>query len=184
MKCPKCGLLNPNTALKCECGYSLGSSEINVRTIRSDTPAATERITPKAEELRSSWLCRPVFGIFRVGLLLVYLSFLVALVPAGISAAYWFGQGSILFGLWSVVSVIIVPKATLGIVLIAGRESNLWRSISFLLRSTFPRTFSRYKAEAFTVPPIFGGPRVWIAYLTQIVWLAIGLLPLALPFFA
>ncbi len=28
MKCPKCGLINPDTALRCDCGYDFASKEM------------------------------------------------------------------------------------------------------------------------------------------------------------
>lgn len=42
MKCPKCGLMNPDTALRCDCGYDLATGQM--RMAAEKTPGNNEKL--------------------------------------------------------------------------------------------------------------------------------------------
>src|SRR5258708_7635441 len=119
------------------------------------------------------WLDRRI-GAFRVGLLLVYLSFFAMSVPAIMASRFHFSRGHWVIGVWSLVSIFIVPKAVLGLVLLIGRESGLWLGMSFLECRLYPRTTSRKRQEDIGMPTSFGGTPVWRAYLRELGWLSLG----------
>ena len=118
------------------------------------------------------WLNRSI-GSLRIGLLLVYLSFFAMIVPAILAARFHFSEGYWVLGIWSLGSIIIVPKAVVGLVLLIGRESSLWLGMSFLVCKLYPTTTARQRWEENK----FGGAPVWHAYLREFGWLALGLFP-------
>src|ERR1043166_6192818 len=98
----------------------------------------------------SVWLNRSI-GTFTLGLLCVYLSFVAMLAPAILAAHFHFAAGYWVLGMWSLASIIIVPKAVLGFVLLIGRKSGVSLQMSVLVYTLYPRTVARY-AEGAGIP--------------------------------
>lgn len=108
------------------------------------------------------WLQRSIGG-FTVGLLLVYFSFFAIVVPAVLAARFHFSDGYWALGIWSLASMVMVPKAVLGIVLLIGRKSGVWLSMSYLVCNLYPRTIAKHQDERSTLGMPGLGTPLWRA---------------------
>jgi hypothetical protein len=78
MKCPRCGLINPDTALRCDCGYDFAAKEI-----RESYVAAAENA--KAGNETNRRFGRFVSGHTRAQFVVLAFAFMVLLSLAGIA---------------------------------------------------------------------------------------------------
>lgn len=79
MKCPKCGLENPPSALRCDCGYDFPSDTVKVSYLSPGEREKTSRLTrwywPKASP--ATYESALVFGWFLVICAVVYVGIAV-----------------------------------------------------------------------------------------------------------
>lgn len=54
MKCPRCGLLNPDGAQRCDCGYDFENG--NVKTSYLKQPKSEAVVVSRTESMRGTWL--------------------------------------------------------------------------------------------------------------------------------
>ncbi len=62
--CPKCGLVNPPNAQECDCGYSFGTGEVQLRCPKcrsTDGVRLVEQVNPNKQAL--GFLVGGVFGL-------------------------------------------------------------------------------------------------------------------------
>jgi len=57
MKCPSCGLENPPSAMKCDCGYPLGIAAQPTQTIHTSS-------APRSSAIRIIWLIPLLAALF------------------------------------------------------------------------------------------------------------------------
>ena len=114
--------------------------------------------------------------IFKYGGYIIYLVFLIGLFLNGGVATLYFKNGQWLFGIWALSSIIILPKATLGLILILGRKSYVFLNMPMILRRIFPGTMRKYRSDSLSFP-VFGNP-VLKGFIKQIIWLVISLVPI------
>ena len=108
--------------------------------------------------------------LFRYGGYIVYLSFLVGLLLNGVVATLHFKSGQWLFGIWAIFSIILLPKATLGLILVVGRESHVFLNMPKIISELFPGTIRRYRT-------IFGN-KILKGFMKEIIWFVIGIVPI------
>jgi len=108
MKCPKCGLINPDSAIRCDCGYDFPSGEIKESYVQSGGTLFRTR----TQREYASVLTR--FGAILIDSLLVLLFYLPLFVTSSIlenqtgGLAAVVGRlpvlsfvGAAIFGLWN-----------------------------------------------------------------------------------
>lgn len=118
-------------------------------------------------------------GSWRYGVYTVYLVFLTAIVVNSSVAFSHFSKGRWLLGIWCLVSIFVLPKATLGFAAIAWRNHRPRLGLfdlPFILQDVYPRTFRRYFLTAWDLS--FTGHPVPRAILREAIWLAIGIFPI------
>ena len=115
------------------------------------------------------------------GYYIVYLAFLFGLGVDGGLAIYYFGDGQWLMAVWAFFAILILPKATLGLILLAvgmrfkagGKPITVY-DMPLILRNIFPRTMRRYRYDSSIF--IFRG-RVLRSVIRELIWLGISLFP-------
>ncbi len=127
------------------------------------------------EELDDSFLRR--YGCY-----LVYLVFFVGLFLNGGVAIFHFRDGRWLLGVWALSSIVVLPKATFGLILIAGHESVGPFDIPEILSDIFPRTMRRHDVSKITgyyaLGNLLGYNPVLRGVVRESIWLGIGLFPI------
>jgi len=113
--------------------------------------------------------------IFKYGGYIIYLVFLIGLFLNGGVATLYFKNGQWLFGIWALSSIILLPKATLGLILILGRKSIVFMNMPMIMWKIFPGTMQKYRSDSLI--SIFGNP-VLKGFIKQIIWLVISLVPI------
>ncbi|MEW6456935.1 MAG: hypothetical protein AB1410_09530 [Acidobacteriota bacterium] len=113
--------------------------------------------------------------IFKYGGYIVYLVFLIGLFLNGGVAILYFKNGQWLFGIWALSSIILLPKVTLGLILILGRKSIVFMNMPMIIWKIFPGTMQKYRSDSLI--SIFGNP-VLKGFIKQIIWLVISLVPI------
>lgn len=113
--------------------------------------------------------------LFKYGGYIVYLVFLIGLFLNGSVAILHFMNNQWLFGIWAIFSIILLPKATLGIVLILGRESIVFMNMPMLIWKIFPGTMGKYRSESLI--SITGNPALK-GFMREGIWLVICLVPI------
>jgi hypothetical protein len=131
--------------------------------------------TPSRTEKDSSEKFEPPL-LFRYGGYLVYIVFLVALVQYARVIYQGFEDESWYLCIWALIGIFTLPKAVLGLVLIAGRNQSVALNIPFILWHVFPGTLSRYNTVA--SPDCLAGTLLTKAKRREILWLAFSLCPL------
>ncbi len=112
--------------------------------------------------------------LFEYGTYIVYLVFLMGLLINGTVVALHFISGRWLFGIWAIFSIILLPKAALGLICLLGRESIVSMNLSFIIMKIFPSTIQKYR-YAF-------GSQVLKGFLREIIWLIFSLVPILVFF--
>ena len=112
--------------------------------------------------------------LFEYGTYIVYLVFLMGLFLNGTVAGLHFINGRWLFSIWAIFSIILLPKAALGLICLLGRESIVSTNMSFMIMKIFPRTIQKYR-YAF-------GSQVLKGFLREIIWLVLSLVPILVFF--
>jgi cellulose synthase/poly-beta-1,6-N-acetylglucosamine synthase-like glycosyltransferase len=105
MKCPKCGLLNPDIARRCDCGYDFVSGEI--RQLYLSSKEKKHQIESKGEgffsfrTMISTTLIRIIYVLGMIGLTIIGIVIIVRATSLGILL----GIAVIIFGnlLWRIV---------------------------------------------------------------------------------
>lgn len=113
--------------------------------------------------------------IFKYGGYIIYVVFLIGLFLNGGVATLYFKNGQWLFGIWALSSIILLPKATLGLILILGRKSLVFMNMPMIMWKVFPGTMQKYRSDSLI--SIFGNP-VLKGFIKQIILLAISLMPI------
>lgn len=113
--------------------------------------------------------------LFKYGGYIVCLFFLVGLFLNGAVATLHFKNGQWLFGIWAIFSIILLPKATLGLILLLGRESSVFLNMPMIIGKVFPGTMQRYRSDSLI--SIFGNP-VLKGFMKEIIWFVISLVPI------
>lgn len=113
--------------------------------------------------------------LFKYGGYIVYLVFLIGLFLNGSVAILHFMNNQWLFGIWAIFSIIFLPKATLGIVLILGRESIVFMNMPMLIWKIFPGTMEKYRSESLIS---ITGNLVLKGFMREGIWLVICLVPI------
>ena len=118
MTCPNCGLINPDSALECDCGYDFAAKRLAARRVRAERkvdspPGWLEQPRSETWKLVMSFIY--VVGVFGFGAMAIFLS------------VFWFGRVLIdlanlneLF--WFVLTLLIV-MAIAGVSFILSRPS-------------------------------------------------------------
>ncbi len=151
--------------------------EIRARTARSD--ADTHQ--PGEDPMERHRARGQALGV--AGLYVVYGVFIGALVLNGVVARSCFVHGRIVLGLWSIAAIIVLPKAALGLLLLVGKDSLMWLSLSKVVYKAFPRTVHRYGRQRASLGIRGFGDPLTVAYSRELCWAIVGLLPAALWFF-
>ena len=60
MKCPNCGLINPESALNCDCGYNFDYNKIG-KEAELSVPKADRPNTPFKMNINMTWFRRILF---------------------------------------------------------------------------------------------------------------------------
>jgi len=113
--------------------------------------------------------------LFKYGWCIIYLVFLIGLFLNGSVAISYFRNGRWLLGIWALFSILILPKAALGLILIAGHKSIVFLNMPEIIRGIFPRTMQRYRSDSLIY--ISGNP-ILIGVVRELIWLGIGLFPI------
>lgn len=113
--------------------------------------------------------------ILKYGGYIIYLVFLIGLFLNGGVATLYFKNGQWLFGIWALSSIILLPKVTLGLILILGRKSIIFMNMPMIMWKIFPGTMQKYRGDSLI--SIFGNP-VLKGFIKQIIWLVISLVPI------
>jgi len=108
--------------------------------------------------------------LFEYGTYIVYLVFLMGLFLNGTVVALHFISGRWLFGIWAIFSIILLPKAVLGLICLLGRESTVSMNLSFIIMKIFPSTIQKYR-YAF-------GNQVLKGFIGEMIWLVVSLIPI------
>lgn len=115
------------------------------------------------------------------GFYVVYLAFFFGLGVDGGLAIYHFGNGQWLMAVWALFAILILPKATLGLILIAagmhfkaGGKPITGFDMPLILSNVFPRTMRRYRCDSLIF--IFRG-RVLRSVIRELIQLGISLYP-------
>lgn len=106
---------------------------------------------------------------------IVYLAFFVGLFLNGGIAISYFMNSQWMLGIWAIFSIILLPKAILGIVLVLGWKSVFFTNSSFIIQSIFPGTMRKYGVDILS----FNFPHTVLKGLSkQIIWLIISFIPI------
>ena len=109
------------------------------------------------------------------GTYIVYLAFFIGLLLNGGVAISCFMDSQWMLGIWAIFSIILLPKAILGIVLVLGWEDVVSMNISFIIRSMFPGTMRKYGIDILS----FNFPYTVLKGLSkQTIWLIISITPI------
>jgi hypothetical protein len=115
--------------------------------------------------------------LFRYAASIVYGVFLAALFLSMAASVAHFSSGRVLFGLWCLAAIPILPKSALGLILIIARDTPLaLMNLPMIFYSVFPGTTTRYRSDNLVFEVLYH--RVRNGYLREILWLAVGLVPL------
>lgn len=115
--------------------------------------------------------------LYRNGGYVVCYFILIGLLLNAPLAFIFFKEGKWILCVWSIFSIFLLPKATLGLVLIMGRNSFIEINMPLSFWNLFPRTMAKYRsAELISV---FGNPVLkW--FVLEIFWFLISFIPLAI----
>jgi len=113
--------------------------------------------------------------LFKNGCYIVYLVFFIGLFLNGSVAILHFMNKKWLFGIWAIFSIILLPKATLGLVLILGRKSIVFLGMPMIIWKIFPGTMQKYRSESLI--SITGNP-VLKGLMIEATWLVISIVPI------
>jgi hypothetical protein len=109
--------------------------------------------------------------LFEYGAYIVYLVFLMGLFLNGTVAVLHFINGRWLFGIWAIFSIILLPKAALGLICLLGQKSIVCMNMSFIIGKIFPSTIQKYRYAFF-------GSQVLKGFLREIIWLVLSFVPI------
>jgi len=110
--------------------------------------------------------------IFLNGAYIVYyLSLFVAIINIVISILFLINR-LYLFSLWSIICILLLPKSILGIIMLLGRNENIYLNLSPFLYNNFARTCQKYR--------FVYGKDVITGYIKEIMFLFIGISPILL----
>ncbi len=113
--------------------------------------------------------------LFKYGGYIIYLVSLIGLFLNGGVATLHFINGRWLFGIWALFSIILLPKATLGLILLLGRKSIVFMNMPPIMWKIFPSTMQKYRSDSLI--SIFGNP-VLKGFVREIIYLVISLVPI------
>jgi hypothetical protein len=133
----------------------------------------------------------PTTFLFRFGAYIVYFIFLAAIIVGVMVSFIHFSNGRSLLGIWSLCSIFLLPKATLGLILAVEHKHNsaAWMNMPTLFWQVFPRTMRRYR-DLLPLPrrlqryslyhSLYGtsaGP-LWMHAFRDLFWFVIGTIPI------
>jgi len=118
--------------------------------------------------------------LFKYGTFIVYLVFFIGLFLNGNVAAQHFINARWLFGIWALFSILLLPKATLGLILLLGWKSLVFMNMSFVIYKVFPGTIQKYRSDSLVSG--LGNP-VLNGFIRQIFWLVISFVPIVVFLF-
>ena len=113
--------------------------------------------------------------LFEYGGYIIYIVFFVGLLLNGAVAISHFKSGQWLFGIWAMFSTILLPKATLGLILLLGRKFMVYWNMPLIIWRLFPGTMQRYQSRSLI--SILGNP-VLKGFMKQITWFVISIVPI------
>ncbi len=111
---------------------------------------------------------------------IVYFVFIIGIFLNGGLSIHYFINGFWYFGIWAILSIMILPKAVFGLILLLGEKSIVSMNMPMILRGIFPKTMHRY--GSLSLVSSFGHP-VLRGFIREIIWLGIGLFPVIIFFF-
>lgn len=120
--------------------------------------------------------CRNAF-LWKYGGYTVYFVFLMGLLINGSVAILNFINNRLVFAIWALFSIILLPRATLGFILRLSwmmRNPLVFMNMPTIMWKVFPGTMQKYRNDSLSV---FGNP-VLSGFIKEIIWLVISIVPI------
>ena len=111
--------------------------------------------------------------LYKNGNTIVLQVFLISLIISIILSIYYFINGIWLFGIWAFFSIFMIPKATLGLILIIGRKDIIAYNLSPSVYRLYSGTIARYR----NISSLYGNS-VLMGFIRESLWLGVALTPL------
>lgn len=112
--------------------------------------------------------------LFKYGGYVVYLVFIIGLSLNGGVGILYFRDRQWLLGIWALFSILMLPKAALGFILIADRK-DAFLNMPEIIRGIFPRTMRRYRGDSMFY---LEDNSVREGVIKEFIWLGISFFPI------